>query len=118
MASFDYARSRATAERLIAKFGAGGFIRRSITSGPDYDPVITHEEYDCQLVTLEYSDKDVDGTLIRNTDKLIYISTAGLTITLEKSDKIIAAGEEHAIENLKPLSPAGIVVFWEVQGRR
>lgn len=118
MATFDYARSRATAERLIAKFGTTGAIRRSTTSGSDYDPVVTDTEHACQLVTLEYADKDVDGTLIRNTDKLIYVSTAGLTITLEKSDKIIAAGEEYAIENLKPLSPAGIVVFWEVQGRR
>lgn len=116
--AFDYSEVRAVAEELIAEFGAAGVIRRSTTSGPDYDPVITDADYGCQLVTLEYSDKDVDGTLIRNTDKLIYVSTAGLTITLEKSDKIIAAGEEYAIENLKPLSPAGIVVFWEVQGRR
>lgn len=118
MATFDYARSRATAEKLIAKFGTTGAIRRQVKSGPSYDPVITDVDYACQLVTLEYSDKDVDGTLIRNTDKLIYVSTAGLTITLEKSDKIIAAGEEYAIENLKPLSPAGIVVYYEAQGRR
>lgn len=118
MAGFDYARSRATAERLIAKFGAVGAIRRSVTSGPDYDPEITDTDYACTLVTLEYDDAKVDGTLIRKTDKLIYVSTAGLSITLAESDKVVAAGDVYAIENLKPLSPAGIVVFWEVQGRR
>lgn len=118
MAGFNYAEVRAVAEELIAEFGTTGSVRRSTTTGPSYNPVVTNTDYACQLVTLEYSDKDVDGTLIRKTDKLIYVSTAGMTITLEKSDKIIAAGEEYAIENLKPLSPAGIVVFWEVQGRR
>lgn len=118
MAQFDYARARQTAERLIAKFGTAGAIRRTVTSGPDYDPEITDTDYACTLVTLEYDDAKVDGTLIRKTDKLIYVSTAGLSITLAESDKVVAAGEVYAIENLKPLSPAGIVVYYEVQGRR
>ena len=118
MASFDYGRSRAVAERLIAKFGTTGAIRREVKTGPDYDPEITDTDYPCTLVTLEYDDAKVDGTLIRKTDKLIYVSTAGLSITLAESDKVVAAGDVYAIEKLKPLSPAGIVVYYEVQGRR
>lgn len=118
MATFDYAKFRATAERLIARFGTVGAIRRTVQSGPSYDPVLTDTDYPCALVTLEYDDAKVDGTLIRKTDKMIYVSTAGLSIALAESDKVVAAGEVYAIENLKPLSPAGIVVFWEVQGRR
>lgn len=118
MAGFDYARARATAERLIAKFGTTGAIRRAVKTGPDYDPEITETDYPCTLVTLEYDDAKVDGTLIRKTDKLIYVSTQGVTITLEESDKIIADGKAYAIERLKQLSPAEIVVYYEVQGRR
>lgn len=118
MESFDYGRSRAVAERLIAKFGTTGTIRRAVTSGPDYDPEITETDYPCTLVTLEYEDRDIDGTLVLSADKKIYVSTKGLSITLEKSDRVIADGKAYAIERLKPLSPAGIVVFWEVQGRR
>lgn len=118
MVGFDYARARATAERLIAKFGTTGAIRRTVTSGPDYDPDITETYYPCTLVTMEYDDAKVDGTLIRKTDKLIYVSTAGLSITLAESDKVVAGGEVYAIENLKPLSPAGLVVYYEIQGRR
>ncbi len=118
MASFDYARSRATAERLIAKFGTAGAIRRAVKTGPDYDPEITETDYPCTLVTLEYDDRDIDGTLVLSTDKKIYVSTQGLSITIEKSDRVIADGKAYVIERLKPLSPAGIVVLWEVQGRR
>lgn len=113
-----YEEMRDVAEEMIAEFGTTGAIRRTVQSGPSYDPVLTDTDYPCTLVTLEYDDAKVDGTLIRKTDKLIYVSTAGLTITLAESDKVIAAGEAYAIESLKPLSPAGLVVFYEIQGRR
>jgi len=118
MAGFNYAEVRAVAEELIGEFGTTGAIRRSVKTGPDYDPEVTETDYPCTLVTLEYDDAKVDGTLIRKTDKLIYVSTAGLSITLAESDKVVAGGEVYAIENLKPLSPAGLVVYYEVQGRR
>ena len=118
MAGFDYAEVRAVAEELIGEFGTTGAIRRSVTSGPDYDPEIIETDYPCTLVTLEYDDRDIDGALVLSTDKKIYVSTQGLSITLEKSDRVIADGKAYAIEKLKPLSPAGIVVYYEVQGRR
>lgn len=117
MATFDYAEMRDVAEELIAEFGMTGAIRRSTQSGPSYDPVVTDTDYACQLVVMNYEDREVDGTLILSTDKKIYISTQGLSITLERSDKIFAEGVAYSIEKLKPLSPAGLIVFWEAQGR-
>lgn len=118
MANFHYAHSRATAERLIAKFGMTGTIRRYVSSGPSYDPVNTPENYPCQLVVLEYADANIDGTLILATDKQLYVSTAGLGISLLQSDKVVVGEVEYSIQRLKPLRPAGIIVYWEVQGRR
>jgi len=118
MANPLYARLQATAERLIAKFGQVGAVRRSTQSGPSYDPVMTDTDYACQLVVMNYEDREVDGTLILSTDKKLYVSTAGLSITLERSDKIVADGVAFSIEKLKPLSPAGLIVFYEIQGRR
>jgi hypothetical protein len=117
MATFDYTRSRATAERLIAKFGMAGAIRRQTNSGPAYDPTTIDTDYPCTLVVLEYDDSKIDGTLIRRTDKLIYLSTQGLSITPADSDRIIA-GEEFSIANIKPLSPAGLTLFYEIQARK
>ena len=117
MAGFDYSRSRATAERLIARFGMPGAIRRAVPTGTSYDPDLADTDYACQLVVMNYEDREVDGTLILASDKKIYASTAGLPITLERSDKIVASGVAYSIEKLKPLSPGGVIVFWEVQGR-
>ncbi|WP_313666216.1 hypothetical protein [Shinella sp.] len=118
MASFDYPRIRATAARLIAKFGQTGAIRRTTISGPAYDPETVITDHACQLAVMQYTDDKIDGTLIMRGDKLVYLSTAGLSIEPSTADKVVIGGEEHAIVNVKPLSPAGLVVFWEVQARR
>jgi len=118
MGTFDYARTRATAERLIAKFGQTGAILRTTTGGPAYDPETVTTDHACQLAVMEYTDDKIDGTLIMRGDTLLYLSTAGLSIEPSTADKVVIGGEEHAIVNVKPLSPAGLVVFWEVQARQ
>lgn len=113
-----YPKLRQTASRLIGKFGQAGAIRRTTASGAAYDPETVITDHACQLAVLQYNDDKIDGTLIMRGDKLIYLSTAGLTIEPSTADKLVIGGEEHAIVNVKPLSPAGLVVFWEVQARR
>lgn len=118
MATFNYAEMRAVAEELIAEFGQAGAIRRTATSGPAYDPETVTTDHACQLAVMEYTDDKIDGTLIMRGDKLVYLSTAGLSIEPSTADKVMIGGEEHAIINVKPLSPAGLIVFWEIQARR
>ncbi len=118
MATFDYVPLQATARRLIVKFGQTGTVTRLVNTGTSYDPTQTPTTFSCQLVVLDYEDSKVDGTMIKRSDKMIYVSTAGLTSGLEQSDKITVGVEEYSIERLKPLNPAGTLLYWEVQGRR
>ncbi len=117
MATFNYAEMQAVADELITEFGRQGTVTRVVQSGPTYDPVLTPTDYPCQLVVMEYEDRAVDGTLILRTDKLIYIATQGLEITLDRADTINAGGQTFSIENVKQINPAGLVVYYEVQGR-
>ncbi|WP_313609340.1 hypothetical protein [Rhizobium sp.] len=114
MATFDYARARATAERLIAKFGTTGAIRRDVKTGPDYDPEITPADYPCTMVILEIDISKIDGTLIQQGDRMVYVSTKGLTIEVTVSDKLVIVGKEHVIKQCRPLSPAGLTVYYEL----
>lgn len=117
MANQLYQRLQKTANALITKFGQQGTVTRMVSSGPAYDPVLTPTDYPCQLVVMDYEDRAVDGTLILRTDKLIYVATQGLSITLDRADTINAGGQTFAIENVKQFNPAGLVVYYEVQGR-
>ncbi|MGV1756097.1 hypothetical protein ACQZ6F_08715 [Rhizobium sp. A22-96] len=118
MDAFDYGKARATAERLIAKFGQKASLRRIVNSGPDYDPLQTSEDFACSLVDLDHSEAHVGDTLIQRGDRMVYLSTEGLPITPTLADKLLIGGAEHAIVDLQPLSPGGTVVFWQLQVRR
>jgi hypothetical protein len=118
MAGFDYVKTRATAERLIAKFGQQGQLRRILTSGPDYDPVQTSEDFACTLVDLDHTQAHIGDTLIQRGDRMVYLSTAGLSIVPALADRLVIAGVEHAIVDVQPLSPGGTAVLWQLQARR
>ncbi|AYG66763.1 MULTISPECIES: hypothetical protein [unclassified Rhizobium] len=118
MAAFDYDRTRATAERLITKFGQKGSLRRISNSGPDYDPVQASEDFPCSFVDLDQSQAHIADTLIQRGDRMVYLSTEGLLITPTLSDRLLIGVVEHAIVDIQPLSPGGTVVFWQMQVRR
>ena len=105
---FNYARSQKTAKRLITKFGQVGAIQRYID---DYTETAVN------LVVLEYSDKEVDGTRIQSTDKKIYVENT--TFEISKNDRVKTSDGKvyEIIPPVKFLSPAGVNVFTEIQGR-
>lgn len=119
--SFDYTRPRATAERLIARFGKAGAIRRSArTDTPDtpWDPsddTLTVTDYACTLVVTDYSAMERTGTLIGTTDRKVLVSTEGLGITPLVSDLLVVDGQAYEIKTLMPLQPGETVVMWNAQ---
>ncbi len=117
MTKFDYAGARATAERMIRRFGQPGMLRRVTATGADYDPEQTVEDFDCLMVALDYDQQFVGNTLIVSGDRMVYLSTEGLAVTPDLSDRLVIGGVEHAVVSIAPLSPAGTVVFWQIQAR-
>jgi hypothetical protein len=119
MATFDYSRSQATADRLIAKFGQPGTIRRpGAASGDPWNPTIgPATDYPCTLVVLDYTAREIDGTLILASDRKVYVATAGLDVTPEPSDQVVVGSEVLSIVNVGRLAPAGVDVFFLLQAR-
>jgi hypothetical protein len=119
MAKFDYSRPVDTALRLIDKYGQAGQIIRDVPgSGPDWDPgdpVPT--PYPCTLAVLKFDNKDIDGSLIKATDKKVYVASYGLLITPTTTDRIVIGGVAHTIVRVLPLNPAGVTVYYELQAR-
>lgn len=114
MANPLYARLQATANRLITSYGQQGTVTRITNTGPSYDPVQTTDDHPCRLVVMEIDLSKVDGTLVEATDKMIYVSVAGLPIALTTADRVTIGGKSHAMKIVKPLSPAGTTVVYEI----
>lgn len=109
MATFDYARMQGVATRLIERFGQTG-KRRRIGVTPDADVKFAVDPDG-------YSLREIDGTRVQVGDRRIYLSIDGLT-DMKPNDRLIdAAGVPIVVVNADPISPAGTVVFYLVQGR-
>ncbi|WP_414461818.1 hypothetical protein [Hyphomicrobium sp. DY-1] len=127
MSTFNYSKTAASAAKLIKKFGQHGAIRRLVPgNGPPYDPgPSTPVEFAADLVIVDYTISERDGTLILATDKRAYVSALGLKTTegvpldeIKPTDKLVeASGKVWTIILSKPLNPAGVIVLYDLQIR-
>ena len=117
--SFDYARMKATADRLIAKFGQAAVLRRPTWTGTEQNPVAgTPTDYPVTVVVEVYAFSQIDGERVRRDDKKVLVSKGSLAVEPAVSDKIVIGGVEHAIVRVMPTDPGGTVIMWELQARR
>lgn len=119
MVAYNYGRTRATADRLIRKFGRS---RAAVLRRDGVDRKIS-------VVMLNYSTSEVgrSGGLIQSADQRAYVSAVDLDIppdnerdvlVIGSGPKFVAPFEEWRI--VAPpikLDPAGTVVYWELQVR-
>lgn len=116
--AFNYANAQATAERLIAQFGQTATLTKYTSTGTAYAPSRSATGYGVIVVIMDYRNSEIDGTLVKQGDKRIYLSTDGLTVTPATTDTITLESVVHLIIDVRPLSPGGTVVYYEIQARR
>lgn len=116
--TFDYTRSRATAERLIAKFGAAATLTRKTVTGEGYDPSISTTDHAVTAVAVAYEVGEIDGVRVLASDRKVLVSTKGLEVEPQPGDVLTISGAAHAVVSVKPLAPGGVVVMWEAQARK
>lgn len=127
MSGFNYVRAKATADRLITKFGKttqSQLLEPGTKSGSAFDPTISDDiTHDVKAVVLDYKQSEIDGSRVLAGDRRVYIAVGSLTATPtpEWKLKIKMATDDAAkiyrIVNVKPLEPGDITVMLELQCR-
>jgi hypothetical protein len=120
-----YDRAAATANRMLTKYGMEVTLRR-VTVG-DYDPdtgsapASPPVDYVCMGATFDYSQRDIDGSLIKTGDQKLLMSpfqTDGSAMPVPTtSDKILIGSTVYSIQPSKKVAPAGQNVLFELQIR-
>lgn len=119
--AFDYAKTAATAARLLERFGRSATLNR--TTPGAYNPATgapaagTTTPHACTAALFEYSQRDIDGTHIRVGDQRAYIAP-DIAVTPQTGDTLTIGGDAWSVIASHPLSPAGVVVLHDVQVRR
>lgn len=117
---FDYAKSAATALKLLTNFGANATLIKRAEGA--YDPAtgsnsVTETNYTVKAVLLNYkfNETTTEGSLIQAKDRKVIMQAA--TVTPDTSDTITIGGTTYRIINVKSLNPAGVEVIHELQVR-
>jgi hypothetical protein len=116
--SFDYAKSAATALRLIKRFGAPAAI---VTTTSVYDPdsdtnVNTPVSTACIACVIDAEKSHIDGTLIQTGHRVALVPPQGID-TPKPGAKLLWEGVQMQVAIVKTLAPAGVAVLHELQVR-
>lgn len=108
--SFDYAHMADVAVRLITQFGQVGKLRTFTSNG-------AHTDAPATMAVLDYHKLDIDGTRVFVGDRRIYVSPDGVTAIKPGQVLLDAANRPYNVIDVREVSPAGIVVYFDVQAR-
>lgn len=126
--AFDYTRAVATATRLIARFGQEVTLRQFVTAGEEWAPFRVPTDVTITAVDLNERTRDAQGTLTGETRRTLLVSTSA-DVTPGKGDKVAVGFDKdafillteaqqnialHEVTEVRPLSPGGIVILWEL----
>jgi hypothetical protein len=110
------------ASRLIKKYGQAATLLRpgegtddgygNVIDGPDvpYPVTLLSATYAIELQLIAGGFLDVG-------DQRVLVSVEGLAVDPVTTDKLRIDGTEFEVRRVSPLSPAGEVIFWEMQVR-
>jgi hypothetical protein len=119
----DYNALAATAQRLIGKFGRGvTFVKMQPgTYNPSTNAISSASSipYTVKGVRLDYEQDDIDGEVIKLNDLRIFLEAKGLgNIVPDTDDRVQFGTEQWTVVRAKPIIPADIPVYYELQLRK
>jgi hypothetical protein len=125
MTTFDYAKSKATATRMLTRHGQSITITRHAigaydpATGTATDTTSTQSgigvifEWGQQGSTPSYGKSMIDKSLIIEGDKQLYLSATGITIPNINDNITDKNGKVYMIKMIKELAPSGTAVLYE-----
>jgi hypothetical protein len=136
MATFNYAKSAATAQRLLAKFGRSIVLKRNVAgTGPAHDPgaptsiayAVSAAVLPASKGTIEAFDNRLEsGALVDEKLRYVLMSTKMLrtseagpdAIEPKSGDVLTFDGHDWTVLGCTPLNPAGTPVIYRMGVKR
>lgn len=115
-----YAGLRSTAARLLGDKGQQMTLRQRVSGAytPGQAVTVTETDHTVTGAVFPYSAILVDGTRVRVGDKRVLLAAEGMTVEPDQDDRLQIGSVWHAVIAVKPVSPGGEVVVYELQVRK
>ena len=123
MTTFDYAKSNATALRLLTEFGHSVTLKR--VTGNSYNPATgtntpTYSTLTGTGADFDYTPGEVtrSGGLVQVADRKLYLATGGITSDPLPNDLVIIGAVTWTVMAVARLAPGGVTVLYTLQLRK
>jgi hypothetical protein len=116
-----YSGLQSTATRLLNQFGKAMTLR--IQTGSAYDPVTqtnvpAYADYAVKGLVLNYTGRtNESGTYVQTDDKKLLLSVSDAPEPTTGA-QVVDGSDIYTVQAVKSLSPAGINLLFELQGRK
>ena len=111
-ARYDYSKLASTSVRLINKFGKS-ILKRTVTnSGDEWSPIQTNVDTAIDGVVTAYGIGEIDGTLIKSTDKKLLT-----TSLIDTADKIVDGAIVYSVVSISTVEPSTTALLYKIQLR-
>lgn len=117
MPTFDYSKAEAMAQKFITKYGRAATVVRPVVTDntrPSEPVAGASTLHPCTLAPLDAMTSFDDADKLADELGKVYISTEGLTITLNNKDtvRIDDPAKPYRIEELNALAPGGLITVY------
>jgi hypothetical protein len=113
---FNYTGLQNVAINQIADKGLSAALKRYSGNSYDYatgENTPVYSEIDIKIVRFNYSNAEIDGTIIKNSDIKLLSATR-----LEVDDIVVIESVEYSVINVKQIQPGNDFICSEAQVRR
>ena len=114
-----HTRAAATALRLLAKYGQAVTLTHSApgTYDPDTGSVANTLTTQAGVAAeLDYTEREIDGTLVQRGDKKLLLASSGVTMPTV-DDTVTVRSVVYTIKSVNAVAPGGVDIVYELQGR-
>lgn len=119
--SFDYAKSKTTADTLLAQFGQNATLTRVSLGLYDASTGAVAKATTTQVVkavVLDFSNADRASRQIEQNDRKAIIAVGSLLSPPSLADTLTVGGAAFKIVNVSPVAPGGTDLLYTCQVRR
>lgn len=125
MATFNYAKTKANATKMLTRYGQSLTITHHSVGAYDVaistatDTTTTQTgigvifEWGQQGSTPSYGKSMIDSSLVVSGDKQLYLSATGITMPSINDNVTDVNGKVYTIKMIKELAPSGTAVLYE-----
>jgi hypothetical protein len=116
----DYGRMQASVNRILGGAGADVILNSAATgeyNAATGQATVTFTAHPSYAVLLDYKQRDIDGTLVKQGDQIAYMPPS-VTASPKTGDTLTIQGVDWKVVQCKPLAPGQVSVLYELQIRK